>query len=181
MGVIGPVGPSFSPTSIDDRSASQLPGFVQHIDQFLRRIIRNPYRLLFFLCRIQKVGQKTLDVFHEVSGVAFCVASSVANQIIVCWAVSQRSKTGFLNPQANKAEFAFTAFAQVSLSNLPLFPFGRNSLPHPSISHRKEHELAHNTLRLRLSHYWFFRDRVPSGHDHLCCHMLKKLDRWAIT
>ncbi|GFT35991.1 hypothetical protein TNCV_4343001 [Trichonephila clavipes] len=31
-------------------------------------IIRNPYRLLFFLCRIQKLSQKPLDVFHESQG-----------------------------------------------------------------------------------------------------------------
>ncbi|GFS75310.1 hypothetical protein TNCV_719731 [Trichonephila clavipes] len=42
VGAIGLVGPSFSPASSYKRSASQLLGFVQHVDKFLRRIIRNP-------------------------------------------------------------------------------------------------------------------------------------------
>ncbi|GFW65874.1 hypothetical protein TNCV_587001 [Trichonephila clavipes] len=35
VGVIDPVGPPFPPASSDDRSASQLLGFVHHVDQFL--------------------------------------------------------------------------------------------------------------------------------------------------
>ncbi|GFT94540.1 hypothetical protein TNCV_1490601 [Trichonephila clavipes] len=34
MGVIGPVVPLFPPASSDDRSASELHGFVQHVDGF---------------------------------------------------------------------------------------------------------------------------------------------------
>ncbi|GFX84358.1 hypothetical protein TNCV_4134681 [Trichonephila clavipes] len=43
----------------------QFLGFVQYIDRFLRRIIRNLYRLLYFLGRIHKLYQKILNVFHE--------------------------------------------------------------------------------------------------------------------
>ncbi|GFW33757.1 hypothetical protein TNCV_4052061 [Trichonephila clavipes] len=57
------VGLSFPTASSNYKSTLQLLGFVQHIDRFLRMKTRNPYRLLFFLGRIQKVGQKTLDVF----------------------------------------------------------------------------------------------------------------------
>ncbi|GFX10186.1 hypothetical protein TNCV_1865841 [Trichonephila clavipes] len=35
VGAIGPSGPSFSPASSNDRSASQLLDFIQHIDRFL--------------------------------------------------------------------------------------------------------------------------------------------------
>ncbi|GFV87303.1 HTH_Tnp_Tc3_2 domain-containing protein [Trichonephila clavipes] len=55
--------PSFPPVFSNDRSASL--GFVQHGNRFLGRIVRNPYKLLFFLGRIQKLRQKTPDVFHE--------------------------------------------------------------------------------------------------------------------
>ncbi|GFV91895.1 hypothetical protein TNCV_2975661 [Trichonephila clavipes] len=44
VGVIGPICPSFPPASKLDRSASQLLGFFQHVDRFLRRKIHNPYR-----------------------------------------------------------------------------------------------------------------------------------------
>ncbi|GFW01917.1 hypothetical protein TNCV_3028881 [Trichonephila clavipes] len=40
--------PSFAPACSDDKSTSQLLVFVQHVDQFLLRIICNPYRLLYF-------------------------------------------------------------------------------------------------------------------------------------
>ncbi|GFY30623.1 hypothetical protein TNCV_3117851 [Trichonephila clavipes] len=38
VGVIGHVDPSFPSASCDDRSASQLLSFVQHVDRFRRRI-----------------------------------------------------------------------------------------------------------------------------------------------
>ncbi|GFW80822.1 hypothetical protein TNCV_3779021 [Trichonephila clavipes] len=47
VGAIGLVGPSFPPASSDVRSASQLLGFVQRIDRFVYRIIRNPYRFFY--------------------------------------------------------------------------------------------------------------------------------------
>ncbi|GFT74173.1 hypothetical protein TNCV_5027051 [Trichonephila clavipes] len=65
VGAFDSVGPSFPPASSDDISSSQFLVFVQHVNRFLRKIIRNPYRLLLFLGRIQKLGQKTLDIFHE--------------------------------------------------------------------------------------------------------------------
>ncbi|GFV27360.1 hypothetical protein TNCV_3795551 [Trichonephila clavipes] len=63
--VIDTDGLSFPPASTDGRSASQLFGFAQHVDQFLLRIIRNSYRLLFFLVWIQTLCQKTFDVVHK--------------------------------------------------------------------------------------------------------------------
>ncbi|GFX40284.1 hypothetical protein TNCV_4319171 [Trichonephila clavipes] len=66
VGVISPVYPSFPPTSRDDRSTSQLFGFVQHADQFLRKIIRNPQRSILNSSSVEfRNGQKTINVFHK--------------------------------------------------------------------------------------------------------------------
>lgn len=64
VSTIRPVGPSFFSASIDYKSKPQMHRFVQHIGRFLWRIISNIYMLLFFLRQIQKLDQKTLDVFH---------------------------------------------------------------------------------------------------------------------
>ncbi|GFU68754.1 hypothetical protein TNCV_4400321 [Trichonephila clavipes] len=62
--LIGSDGPSFPLASSDDRCALNLFGFVEHVNRFFWRIILNPSRLLLFLHRNQKPGQKAVDVLH---------------------------------------------------------------------------------------------------------------------
>ncbi|GFU47597.1 hypothetical protein TNCV_2443191 [Trichonephila clavipes] len=64
VGAIGPVLLSFPPVSNHYRSASQVLGFVQHVDRFLRRgIIHHSYRLLIFLGQVQKHLFKRRSMF----------------------------------------------------------------------------------------------------------------------
>ncbi|GFV90370.1 hypothetical protein TNCV_4380851 [Trichonephila clavipes] len=66
VSVIGPLGLSLPPASSDDSSSSQLLGFVQYVDRSSEGYNpHNPFKLLFFFSRIQKLVQKSFDLFHE--------------------------------------------------------------------------------------------------------------------